>query len=130
MIAVCAILSASLHIFIAAFQVLLAAGMPWGKYAFGGQNVGVLSLRLRIASIFSSLILLAFALVNLQQAGVVVVSANPLTWEIGSWVVTCYAVLGTLMNAISRSRPERFLWTPIAALLAGLNISILVLGAK
>jgi hypothetical protein len=70
-----------------------------------------------------------FAAVNLQQAAVLNISENASLSRIFAWVVTGYAVLGTFMNAISRSRPERLLWTPIAALLAGLNITILVLAA-
>jgi hypothetical protein len=129
MILIFALISAALHIGIAAFQVFLAAGKPWGEYAFGGQNKGVLPRHLRIASVFSCCVLLAFAAVNLQQAAVLNISENVSLSRIFAWVVTGYAVLGTFMNAISRSRPERLLWTPIAALLAGLNITILVLTA-
>ena len=48
MILIFALISAALHIGIAAFQVFLAAGKPWGEYAFGGQNKGVLPRHLRI----------------------------------------------------------------------------------
>lgn len=33
-----------------------------------------------------------------------------------------YAVLGTAMNAVSRSPHERALWTPVSAAIAGLSI--------
>jgi len=130
MILILALTSAALHSGIAVFQVCLAAGKPWGEYAFGGQNKGVLPRHLRIASVFSCCVLLAFAAVNLHQAGFLKISENASLMRIFFWVVTGYAVLGTFMNAISRSRPERLLWTPVAALLAALNITILVLTSR
>lgn len=129
MITFCALLSAAIHLGVAVFQVFLAAGKPWGEYAFGGQYHGVLPRHLRIASVFSCLLLLAFAAVNLQQAGVIMIAGLDAFWRIAAWVIAGYGVLGTFMNAISRSRPERLLWTPIVALLAALNITILVLTA-
>jgi len=38
--------------------------------------------------------------------------------EIAMWVVFAYFVLGILMNAISRSKPERYLMVPVSILLA------------
>ncbi len=119
-----ALASATLHIMIAVFQVMLASGKPWGIYAFGGQHQGVLPRRLRIASVFSCFLLLAFAAVNLQQAGFVSVVAQSHLRAV-SWVIAGYAVLGTFMNAISRSRAERLLWTPVCLVLAVLNMRLL-----
>jgi hypothetical protein len=130
MITFCALLSAAIHLGVAVFQVFLAAGKPWGEYAFGGQHPEVLPRHLRIASVFSCLLLIAFALVNLQQAGFIVNQDAGTFWRAAAWVIAGYGVLGTFMNAISRSWPERLLWTPIVALLAVLNISILVLTAQ
>ena len=39
--------------------------------------------------------------------------------DVGIWVLTGSFTLGVLMNATSRSRPERMLLTPVALLLAG-----------
>lgn len=122
MITVCALLSAEIHLGVATFQVLLAAGKPWGVYAFGGQHRGILPRHLRIASIISCLLLLSFAAVNLQQAGLLPYATPSAFWRIAAWVIAGYGILGTFMNAISRSRRERLLWTPVCMALAVLNL--------
>ncbi len=40
------------------------------------------------------------------------------------WVVVAYFVLGIAMNAISRSKPERWAMVPVAAVLAVLSLLI------
>ncbi len=129
MITVCAILSALIHLGVATFQVLLAAGKPWGIYAFGGQHAGVLPRHLRIAGVFSCLLLLGFATVNLTQAGLLPFTGSGPFWRIAVWVIAGYGVLGTFMNAISRSKPERLLWTPVCMILAALNLALVLNGS-
>ena len=36
---------------------------------------------------------------------------------VGIWVLTAYFGIGVVVNLISRSRPERFVMTPVAAVL-------------
>ncbi len=36
------------------FQLALAAGAPWGRAAYGGQNPGVLPGRLRVSSVVAA----------------------------------------------------------------------------
>ena len=40
---------------------------------------------------------------------------------VGMWIVFAYFVLGIPLNAISRSRPERFTMTPVVTVLALLS---------
>lgn len=40
------------------------------------------------------------------------------------WIVFAYFVLGILMNAVSRSRPERFTMVPVTIVLAVLSFFI------
>ena len=40
------------------------------------------------------------------------------------WVLTGYFALGIVMNAISRSKPERFTMTPVSLVLAGLCLVV------
>lgn len=114
-----ALVSAGIHAAIAFFQLCLAFGAPWGEYAFGGQHGGVLPRAYRIASLFSMVLLLFFAAVNLLQAGMIPLVGFPT--RVFAWVIAGYGVLGTFMNGISRSAKERRLWTPVAAALAILN---------
>lgn len=126
LIAVAALFSAFLHFSIAVFQVALAAGKPWGQFSWGGKHAGVLPRGFRIGSVFSSGILCLFAAVNLQTAAVISPVFPPGMHMVMQWIVTVYAGLGTFMNAISRSRGERLLWTPVAAILLALNLYILL----
>ena len=110
---------------LAVFQALLAAGLPLGRFAWGGQNE-VLPANLRIGSVVSIALYAAFAVLVLQAAGVI----SPLPDGVAGvaiWVLTGYFVLGILMNAISRSRAERLTMTPVVALLAGCCL-VLALG--
>jgi len=43
---------------------------------------------------------------------------------VGMWVVFAYVVLGIPLNAISRSKPERYTMTPVVAVLAVLSLLV------
>jgi hypothetical protein len=101
---------------LAVLQVALAAGQPLGRFAWGGQH-DVLPRRLRVGSAVSVLLYAVFALVVLQSAGLVAVLPEAVAGT-GIRVLTGYFALGVVMNGISRSRPERFLMTPLVLLLA------------
>ena len=101
---------------VAAFEVCLALGAPWGEWAFGGQHAGVLPRRYRASSALSLLVYALQATLYAQFSGWIgeVFPVVALTWL--SWVFVAFFALGTLMNALSRSKRERALWTPIVAL--------------
>jgi len=103
---------------LAVFQVLLVAGAPLGRYAWGGQHV-VLPNRLRAGSVVSVALYAVFALVLLQAAGAVDLLPAGLA-DVAIWVLAGYFALGVVMNAVSRSRPERLVMTPVALVLTGL----------
>jgi hypothetical protein len=101
---------------LAVFQGLLVAGAPLGRFAWGGQHQ-VLPAGFRIGSLVSIALYAAFAVLILQAAGSL--SLLPAGFvEVAVWVLTGYFVLGIAMNAISRSRPERLVMTPVVAILA------------
>lgn len=105
------------------FQVALIAGAPLGRFAWGGGNK-VLPQQFRIASAFSVLLYVFFAVLLLSKGGVAgIVPAGPFL-DIAMWVVTAYFFLGVLMNAISRSKSERMLMTPVALVLAVVFLSV------
>lgn len=125
-----AIAAATIHIATAIFQTLLAAGKPWGEYAWGGQNQGILPTGLRIGSAIAALLLLGFAIINLAYAGVVEFSLSRENLALAQKIVTGYSGLAILANAASRSRKERLLWTPVAVLLAICNLLLLYSGLQ
>lgn len=99
------------------FQALLIFGKPLGNYAWGGQHT-VLPKRLRIASVFSIALYGIFSILLASKAGLVSIVADSQLLTIAMWVLTFYFVLGIIMNAISRSKKERALMTPVALTLA------------
>lgn len=95
------------------FQILLAMGKPYGRYAWGGAHV-VLPRRLRIASALSVVLYAIFALIVLDAAGYVTIFAS----KIPILVLASYSTLGIVMNALSRSNKERAVMTPLVTVLA------------
>lgn len=102
---------------VASFQAALALGAPWGRAAWGGAHRR-LPGGLRIASAFAVVLWLAAALVVVARAGYgwSPIPSGVARW--GTWVLFGLLVVGTLMNLASRSRLERLIQTPIAAVLA------------
>ncbi len=101
---------------LAVFQAALVAGKPLGHFAWGGQH-RILPTRFRIGSAVSILIYAAIALVLLDRADLISVFPDGFV-RVAAWVIAAYFVLGIFMNAISRSRPERFTMTPLTVVLA------------
>ncbi len=109
-----------------AFQVLLAAGVPWGRAAYGGQ-AAELPANLRVSSAVAAVVWALFALVVLRRAGVTAWSPLPAAW-IGpaSWVLVGLFAVATVLNAITPSALERAIWLPVSALmLAGTLVVVL-----
>jgi hypothetical protein len=97
------------------FQLLLVAGQPLGRFAWGGQH-NTLPQNLRIGSLISIVLYVFFAVVIMERAGLISLSFAIPGFVI--WVLAAYFSLGVLMNGISRSKPERNLMTPVSLLLA------------
>ncbi len=99
------------------FQVCLACGAPWGRFAWGGQHRQVLPARLRVGSAISVLLYAAFAIVLLDRADLIDVLPAGFSRP-AAWVLTAYLAIGMVMNGISRSRSERAVMTPVTLVLA------------
>lgn len=99
------------------FQVALAAGVPWGKAAYGGASA-TLTPRLRVASGVAAVIWTLVAWFFLSLAVPALPGPVPDSWQIVVlWVLVGLFAIATAMNAISRSRIERAIWTPVSAVL-------------
>lgn len=107
---------------LAVFQLALIGGAPWGSFAWGGKE-RVLSRRLRIGSGFSIVIYVLIAAIVLDRAGVIDVLPDVVS-TVGIWIVFAYFCLGTVLNAISRSKPERYTMTPVTVVLAVLSLLV------
>nr|WP_157415750.1 hypothetical protein [Agromyces allii] len=107
---------------LAVFQLALALGAPLGRFAWGGTH-RVLPARLRIGSLVSIAIYAVIAVLALDRAGAVDVVPDVVS-TVGMWIVFAYFVLGIGMNAISRSKPERYTMAPLSAVLALLSLLV------
>ena len=101
---------------LAVFQIALAAGAPLGHLAWGGQH-RVLPRGLRIGSAVSVVLYALFAFVIWRAADYATDVGDVRESYLMIWVLTAYFALGILVNAVSRSRPERFVMTPVVAVL-------------
>ncbi|WP_403020842.1 hypothetical protein [Salinibacterium sp. GXW1014] len=106
---------------LAVFQVALIAGAPLGHFAWGGQH-RVLPAKLRVGSVVSIVLYGIFVLIILAKVGAV--SLDETVADVAMWVLFAYFVLGILMNAISRSKPERYLMTPVCVVLAAASLLV------
>jgi hypothetical protein len=108
---------------LAVFQAALIAGVPIGRFAWGGQHE-VLPRRLRIGSVVSIVLYAAFALVILERAALVSIFGSAGFLEVACWVLFGYFALGIIMNGISRSKPERNTMAPVSLVLAALVLVV------
>ncbi|MBQ1499769.1 MAG: hypothetical protein IIZ38_15785 [Sphingomonas sp.] len=115
MVSIAALLFCGLLAGLAAFQLGLIAGLPLGRFAWGGQH-RILPPRLRFGSGIAILIYAVLALIILDRAGLVAIL--PDAWSRGlAWATALYLAFGLALNLISRSREERRLMAPVATLL-------------
>ena len=125
MAAASALVATAILLALAGFQAQLARGRPLGRLAWGGAHE-VLPPGLRTASAISIAVYLAVALVLLDAAGVIDALGR---WTgTAAWALAGYFLLGVLMNAVSRSRDERRVMTPVALALFLLSLAV-ALGA-
>ena len=104
-------------------QLSLALGAPMGQFAWGGKYK-VLPRNLRIGSILSLIIYLGIAICLLSKSGVYQIIPQGTLLNILVWVIFVFLVLGIFMNAISRSKRERYTMTPIVILLASCALTV------
>jgi hypothetical protein len=106
-----------------AFQLALALGAPWGRYAMGGRFPRRFPLAMRAAALVQAVLLAATALVVLTRAGLVLP-----TWTQASvpatWVVVGVSAVSVVLNFITPSDAERRVWFPVAAVLLGCSLVV------
>ncbi|MFJ6680111.1 hypothetical protein ACIQLK_13435 [Microbacterium sp. NPDC091382] len=107
---------------LAFFQIVLVLGAPLGRFAWGGQH-RVLPARFRIGSLVSVLVYALIAVLAWDRVRAIDIVPGVVA-QISMWIVFAYFVLGILMNAISRSKPERNTMVPVTIVLAVLAFLI------
>ena len=110
------------------FQLALILGAPWGEYTMGGQTKGKLPPQGRVMAGVSILVLILMAQVLLATTGEGFITGWPAPiLEVLKWMTFAYAILGFVMNWITRSKKERMVWGPVATVLLVL-VSLTVFG--
>ena len=98
---------------IVAFQLAMAAGAPWGRWAMAGAWPGAWPPALRLAALGQALLLLAFTLVLRARIG-----RSPRAWGRASrwlvWGVVAVNGVSAALNLATPSAAERMLWAPVA----------------
>jgi len=113
-----AVLATLVLLAISAVQIAAATGRPVGRFVWGGQH-DVLPRGLRIGSAVSVVLYAAMATVLIVRA-----TGRGGALGVIAWVLVGYFTLGIVVNAISRSRPERAVMTPACAVLAGCSLLV------
>ena len=112
---------------IAAFQVALVFGAPWGAYTQGGETEGALDTSGRVLAAVSCTILLVMAAAILAR-----VHEGPLKNVPGrlvtalSWFTTIYAAFAVVLNLATQSSSERAIFAPTSILLLVLVVTTAV----
>ena len=104
------------------FQLLLAAGAPLGRFAWGGQY-RVLPTRLRVGSLVSTFFYAVFAAVVLDRAGILSMFPEQAV-RVSVWAIAGLFFLGAIPNLISRSKSERNVMAPLTLLLSILSVVV------
>jgi hypothetical protein len=124
---VAAWLAAAGFLLVAAFQVALVLGAPWGEYTQGGGTTGALAASGRIIAAVSCLLEILMAGAILARAGVGPLRRLPSrVVTVLAWITTVIAALTVVLNLITRSPAERNLWGPVSIVLLLLVISVMV----
>lgn len=122
---VAAVVALVLVVVLVGFQLALALGVPWGAAAWGGAHEGVLPTGLRVASGVAGVVVYpAIGWLLAVAGGLVDPGWEAPVWAL--WVLVGFFGLGAVVNAISRSRPER-IWAPVSLLLA-ITSAVIALG--
>jgi hypothetical protein len=101
---------------VVAFQLALALGAPWGRYAMGGAFPGRLPPPIRVAAVVQAVVIAFLGVAVLSAAGLVLPDlAVTFPWLV--WVAVVVSALAVVLNAISRSAGERRIWVPVSVVL-------------
>lgn len=102
---------------LAVFQLMLAAGLPFGRFAWGGQHI-VLPRQLRVGSALSIVAYAIFAFIALERADITNAFPARLVAVIAMWVIAGFLILSVLPNLASKSAPEKQVMVPVSLALA------------
>jgi hypothetical protein len=113
---------------VAAFQLALALGAPYGGAVFGGRaptESGVLTRPFRVLAVGQAVVLVCLGWILLARTALVSVpflGAGSLSWI--TWVILVFLVLNTVANFSAPHPIERWVMGSITLVLSALTLSI------
>ncbi|MFC0390810.1 hypothetical protein [Paenibacillus mendelii] len=102
---------------LAILSILLAMGLPYGEFAMGGKYK-VMPKQMRVACAISVLIQLVAIMFILQAGNVISIDALETSAKGVCYFFAFYLIVNTFMNALSKSKKEKLVMTPLAFLTA------------
>jgi hypothetical protein len=113
---------------VAAFQLALALGAPYGDAVFGGRaptESGVLTRPFRVLAVVQAVVLVLLGWILLARTDLVsipVLGAGSLTWI--TWGILVFLVLNTVANFSAPHPIERWVMGSLTLVLSALTLSI------
>lgn len=114
---IAAIIAVVLFAGMSIFQLLLVLGLPFGRLAYGGKYEKLPS-KMKIISLIGIVIFIFTTLSVLERAEIIIIFNNLMFVTVIVWIIAVYLAFITLMNAISKSKWEKLIMTPISLTLA------------
>lgn len=102
---------------VAILYVLLALGLPYGDLAMGGKYK-IMPKQMRVACLISVLIQLVAVMFILHVGNVISISLIAPIAKGVCYFFAFYLILNTVMNALSKSKKERLIMTPLSFITA------------
>ena len=114
---IAAIIAVAVFVVVSIIQLLLALGLPLGKLAYGGKYEK-LPTNMRIMSIVVIGIFALGSFSVLERVGIITILNNPIFTLIVVWIIAVYLAFNTLLNAVSKSKQEKLIMTPLSLISA------------
>ncbi|MHA1239541.1 MAG: hypothetical protein ACTSQU_01990 [Promethearchaeota archaeon] len=114
---IAAIIAVVIFVVVSIIQLLLALGLPLGKLAYGGKYEK-LPAKMRIMSLVAIGIFTLASISVLERVAIITVFNNPVFTLVVVWIISVYLAFNTLTNAISKSKREKLIMTPLSLISA------------
>lgn len=108
-----AIIGAIAFSIVIVLSILIICGLPLGELTMGGQYE-VFPKSLRILLVSQLILQIFFVLIILQMGGFISLWFSAKVTKVIGIVMASYLSLNTIMNAISKSKKERYIMTPLS----------------
>jgi len=123
LISILGYISVGLFSIVMILQLLLAAGILPVSMAWGGRSTELTPV-MRLSSLIAIIILCYFTYMIARRSGILGTTPPSRLIKIVSWLVTVYLVFNTMMNFLSSSAAERWIFGPITLALVVLTLII------